>query len=107
MGFLLIFPKNLEKDDDARALSNNMHHNGQPPLLFPAVHFEVRSGWTKIRTWAGYQKTGKALTWLAVIFGKESVSKRKITYAALRVSEVWDYTLSYGFAVPISEWAIL
>ena len=41
------------------------------------------------------------------MFGKESVLKRKIAYAALRVSEVWDYTLSYGFAVPISEWAIL
>ena len=33
--------------------------------------------------------------------------KRKIAYSALRVSEVCDYTLSYGFALPISEWAIL
>ena len=33
--------------------------------------------------------------------------KRKIADSALRVFEVWDYTLNYGYALPISECAIL
>ena len=41
------------------------------------------------------------------MFGKESVFTPKIAYAALCVSEVWDYPLSYGFSLVISEWDIL
>ena len=84
-----------------------MNHNGQPPPLFPGSSARSLYLISVFGLICSVPETGNALTWLAVIFGKESVLKVKIAYAALSVFEVWDYTPSYGFALPISEWAIL